>query len=62
VAAVMSSDYIKKYKNDEGTSYFVEARFKDDVGVGFDLVVEKSKYALKDAMKEIGTKSINLSK
>jgi hypothetical protein len=58
----MSGDYIKKYKNDEGTSYFVEAKFKDDLGLGFDLVVEKSKYALTDAMKAVGTKSIKLSK
>ncbi len=50
----MSGDYIKNYKNDSGTSYLVDAKLKDDLAITFDLVVEKSKYSLTDAMKKIG--------
>ncbi len=49
----MSGDYIKSYKNDEGTSYQVDYKLKDDLVITFDLVVEKSKYSLTDAMKKI---------
>lgn len=49
----MSSDYIKSYKNEGGTFYPVDGKFKDDLSLSFDLVIEKSKYSLTDAMKKI---------
>lgn len=48
----MSSDYIKSYKTENKAWYQVEGMLKDDLFCVFDLIVEKSKFALTDALKK----------
>ena len=52
----MSSDYIKIYKNDKQSFFQVDGEFKNDLFIGIDLYVEKSKYLLAEAFKK-GTPS-----
>lgn len=47
----MSSDYIKSFKTENKVRHQVEGMLKDDLFCTFDLVVEKSKLGLIEALK-----------
>jgi len=58
----MSSDYIKSYKTDNKVWNQVEGMLKDDLFCVFDLIVEKSKFSLTDAVKKYNAPASKASK